>query len=53
MLLNFNDIDEKVKNKKGQELDVEINGMKRNCYAYDDYNVKGEKTETFCKCINF
>ena len=53
MLLNFNDIDESVKNKKGQELDIAIDGMKRNCYTYDDYNVKGEKTETFCRCINF
>ena len=53
MLLNFNDIEENVKNNKGQELDIEIDGMKRNCYTYDDYNVKGERTETFCRCINF
>ena len=53
MLLNFNDIDESVKNKKGQELDIAIDGMKRNCYTYDDYNVKKEKTERYCMCINF
>ena len=53
MLLNFDDINENDKNNKGQELDVEIDGMKRNCYTYDDYNVKDEKTQTFCRCINF
>ena len=42
MLLNFN-IDESFKNKKGQELDIEIDWMKINCYIYDDYNVKGKK----------
>ena len=47
ILLNFNNIDESFKN-----IDIEIDVMKRNIYTYDDYNVKGKKTENFCG-INF
>ena len=38
---------------KNENLLIEIDGMKRNCYTYDDYNDKDEKTQTFCRCINF
>ena len=44
--------DNNVKSKKGQSLDVEINGMKRNCDFYNDYYVKGVYTKA-CVCINF
>ena len=44
--------DNNVKSKKGQSLDVEINGMKRNCDFYNDYYVKGVYTNA-CVCINF
>ena len=41
-----------VKTRKGQSLDVEIDGMKRNCSFYNDYIIKNKNTGG-CVCINF
>lgn len=49
-IIKFNETNNEFVNL-GQPLDKEINGMKRNCWAYQDFSFI--RKENLCKCVLF
>jgi len=45
--------DKNIHSKKGQPLDVEVNGLKRNCASYYPDFYKDGKIDYACRCFNF
>ena len=45
--------DNNVRTNKGQSLDIEIDGMKRTCHTWDEYQHGGNKIEDNCRCLDF